>query len=117
MNISLPDPLKRFVDGQISTGQYSSASEYVRELIRADEKRKAQRELEAKLLVGMRGRATKITDADWAELRRTALAPAFEYEGALETCRSFTASTTVLRNFSITVTLTRSRLAFSAINV
>ena len=32
MNISLPDPLKQFVDGQIAQGRYSSASEYVREL-------------------------------------------------------------------------------------
>ena len=36
MNISLPDPLKKFVDGQIAQGRYSSVSEYVRELIRAD---------------------------------------------------------------------------------
>jgi len=35
------DPLKQFVDGQIAQGRYSSVSEYVRELIRADEKRKA----------------------------------------------------------------------------
>ena len=41
MNISLPERLKEFVDRQISTGRYSSASEYVRELIRDDEKRKA----------------------------------------------------------------------------
>lgn len=40
INISLPDPLKQFVDGQVALGRYSSASEYVRELIRADEKRK-----------------------------------------------------------------------------
>ena len=38
MNISLPDPLKDFVDAQISSGRYSSVSEYVRELIRQDEK-------------------------------------------------------------------------------
>ena len=42
MNISLPEPLKLFVDRQIAQGRYSSASEYVRELIRADEKRKAE---------------------------------------------------------------------------
>jgi antitoxin ParD1/3/4 len=36
MNISLPDLLKQFVDGQISTGRFSSVSEYVRELIRAE---------------------------------------------------------------------------------
>jgi len=27
MNISLPDPLKQFVDGQVSQGRYSSPSE------------------------------------------------------------------------------------------
>ena len=32
MNISLPDPLKQFVDGQIAQGRYSSVSEYMREL-------------------------------------------------------------------------------------
>jgi antitoxin ParD1/3/4 len=47
MNISLPEPLKEFVDGQIAPGRYSSTSEYVRELIRADEKRKAEERLEA----------------------------------------------------------------------
>ena len=55
MNISLPDPMKEFVDGQISTGRYSSVSEYMRELIREDEKRKAQDQLEKLLLEGLRG--------------------------------------------------------------
>ncbi len=50
MNISLPEALKQFVDGEMSTGRYSRASGYVRELIRADEKRKAKEQLEAKLL-------------------------------------------------------------------
>ena len=34
MNISLPDALKAFVDEQIANGTYSTASEFVRELIR-----------------------------------------------------------------------------------
>jgi antitoxin ParD1/3/4 len=50
MNISLPEPLKQFVDEQIAEGRYSSASEYVRELIRADEKRKAEERLATLLL-------------------------------------------------------------------
>jgi Arc/MetJ-type ribon-helix-helix transcriptional regulator len=37
MNISLPDPLKDFVDHRIAEGHYSSVSEYIRELIRDDE--------------------------------------------------------------------------------
>jgi antitoxin ParD1/3/4 len=74
MNISLPDPLKQFVDGQIAQGRYSSASEYVRELIRADEKRKAEDELEAKLLEGLRSSKAALTTADWKEIRAEALA-------------------------------------------
>jgi antitoxin ParD1/3/4 len=74
MNISLPEPLKQFVDGQISTGRYSSASEYVRELIRADEKRKAEEQLEGMLLDGMKGAARELTPADWRAIRHEALA-------------------------------------------
>jgi antitoxin ParD1/3/4 len=74
MNISLPDPLKQYVDGQISTGRYSSASEYVRELIRADEKRKAEDKLEALLLEGLQGEATAFTPDDWQPIRQEAIA-------------------------------------------
>jgi antitoxin ParD1/3/4 len=34
MNVSLPQPLKRYVDGRVSSGIYGSASEFVREAIR-----------------------------------------------------------------------------------
>jgi len=34
MNISLTDPLKQFVDEEVSQGGYSSTSDYVRDLIR-----------------------------------------------------------------------------------
>ncbi len=74
MNISLPDPLKQFVDGQISTGRYSSASEYVRELIRADEKRKAEDKLEALLLEGLQGEASAFSQDDWNAIRQEAIA-------------------------------------------
>ena len=50
MNISLPDPMKQFVEEQVTAGAYSSASEYVRELVRADQKRQAKEELEQVLL-------------------------------------------------------------------
>ena len=55
MNISLPTPLKQFVDEQIAAGRYSSASEYVRDLFRGDEKRKADERLDALLLEGLEG--------------------------------------------------------------
>lgn len=36
LNISLPEPLKEFVDEQVNSGRHSNASDYVRELIRDD---------------------------------------------------------------------------------
>jgi antitoxin ParD1/3/4 len=50
MNISLPDPMKEYVEERVSAGAYSSASEYVRELVRADQKRHAKEQLEQILL-------------------------------------------------------------------
>ena len=73
MNISLPDPLKDFVDAQITAGRYSSVSEYVRELIRDDEKRKAQERLEAMLLEGVASPETALTRQDFADIRKEAL--------------------------------------------
>jgi len=74
MNISLPEPLKRFVDTQVAKGRYSTASEYIRDLIRADEKRRAEEALEAKLLEGLNSAESDLTPADWRELRQEALA-------------------------------------------
>lgn len=74
MNISLPDPLKDFVDGQIAEGRYSSVSEYIRELIRGDEKRKAQERLETLLLEGLESEETELTRADLDDIRQEALA-------------------------------------------
>ena len=73
MNISLPEPLKQFVDGQIAQGRYSSVSEYVRELIRADEKRKAEEQLETLLLEGLQGEEAAFTREDWQAIRQEAL--------------------------------------------
>ncbi|MCC6590614.1 MAG: type II toxin-antitoxin system ParD family antitoxin [Bryobacterales bacterium] len=74
MNISLPDQLKNFVDHQVSSGRYSSVSEYIRELIRGDEKRDAERKLESMILEGLQsGPATELTAQDWAQMRAEAL--------------------------------------------
>jgi antitoxin ParD1/3/4 len=69
MNISIPDPLKKFVEEQIASGRYSSVSEYIRELIRNDEKQKTQEHLEMMLKDGLRSPASPMTKKDWAELK------------------------------------------------
>ncbi|PDT06367.1 type II toxin-antitoxin system ParD family antitoxin [Rhizobium chutanense] len=40
MNVSLPDPMKDWVEAQTKTGRYANASDYVRDLIRMDQERK-----------------------------------------------------------------------------
>ena len=39
MNVSLPDPMKDWVEAQAKSGRYSNASDYVRDLIRRDQER------------------------------------------------------------------------------
>lgn len=39
MNVSLPDPMKDWVDAQAKTGRYATASDYVTDLIRRDQAR------------------------------------------------------------------------------
>ncbi len=39
MNVSLPDPMKDWVEAQARTGRYSNTSDYVRDLIRRDQGR------------------------------------------------------------------------------
>ncbi|MEO3480056.1 type II toxin-antitoxin system ParD family antitoxin [Phaeobacter sp. CAU 1743] len=39
MNISLPDPMKRWVEERAKTGRYANSSDYVRDLIRRDRAR------------------------------------------------------------------------------
>ncbi len=70
MNISLPDPMKQYVEEQVTAGDYSSASEYMRELVRADQKRNAKEQLEQTLLESLiEGDAEEVDAEFWARLR------------------------------------------------
>jgi antitoxin ParD1/3/4 len=70
LNISLPAPLREWIEAQIKGGRYGNASEYLRELIRRDQERQAQGRLEELLLEGVNsGTASPLTKQDWDELR------------------------------------------------
>jgi len=74
MNVSLPEELKEYVEAQ-AQGGYSTPSEFVRELIRQDQKRRAQERLEQLLLEGLdSGTPIPADDKFWAELKREAFA-------------------------------------------
>jgi antitoxin ParD1/3/4 len=71
LNISLPKGLKEYVAERVAEDNYSTASDYIRALIREDRKRRAERKLEALLLEGLEsGPAAEVTAADWEDIRR-----------------------------------------------
>ena len=54
LNISLPEALKNYVEGQVATGDWGTPSEYVRELIRQDKERRLNT-LEQDLIAAAKG--------------------------------------------------------------
>jgi antitoxin ParD1/3/4 len=72
MNISLPDSMRVFVEETLTDDGYGSASEYVRDLIRADQKRRNEKRLETLLLERLKSGddETFTMDNVRAELRR-----------------------------------------------
>lgn len=70
MNISLPENMKSFVDEQVQSGGYGTASEYIRELVRRDQKDRAEARLETLLLEGLdSGEEITVTPEFWETLR------------------------------------------------
>jgi antitoxin ParD1/3/4 len=62
--------MRQFIEDQINSGSYGTASEYMRALIRDDQKRKAQERLEALLLEGLdSGDPIEATPEFWRELK------------------------------------------------
>jgi antitoxin ParD1/3/4 len=71
MNISLTEPLKRFIDEEVREGGYASTSDYVRELIRERQRRKAEDALRALIAEGLgSGPAEPVADDFFARQRR-----------------------------------------------
>lgn len=71
MNVSLPDPMKDWVEDQIRTGHYSNVSDYVRDLIRRDQEYQGQREaLIQALIVGEKSGVSSRSVGDiWRDVK------------------------------------------------
>ena len=71
MNVSLPDPMKDWVEAQARTGRYSNASDYVRDLIRRDQERTAKlTELQKLITEGIESGISTRTIDDLLQLAR-----------------------------------------------
>jgi len=72
MTVSLPDPMKEWIEAQISKGDYASVSDYVRDLVRRDRDRRdhvlTRDELRAKLAASLdSGLSVRSVDDIFAE--------------------------------------------------
>jgi antitoxin ParD1/3/4 len=63
LNISLPEALKKYVEGQVASGDWGTPSEYVRELIRRDKERRLGN-LEQELIAAAKGRRIELPLAE-----------------------------------------------------
>lgn len=74
LNISLPEQMRSFIENQVSKGRYSTASDYIRDLIRDDQKRKDQEKLESLLIEALEGGGSQEFTPEFFEgLRERAL--------------------------------------------
>jgi len=63
LNISLPEALKNYVEGQVASGDWGTPSEFIRELIRQDKERRLGN-LEQELIAAARGATVELSVAD-----------------------------------------------------
>ena len=63
LNISLPEALKDYVEGQVASGDWGTPSEFIRELIRQDKERRLAN-LEQELIAAARGATVELSVAD-----------------------------------------------------
>jgi antitoxin ParD1/3/4 len=71
LNISLPDAMKQYADERVASGEYGSVSEYLSELVRADQLSQVREQLEQELLDALRsGDPVEVTPAMWDDLRQ-----------------------------------------------
>jgi antitoxin ParD1/3/4 len=74
MNISLPKPMKEFIEIRVVEDNYSTPSEYVRALVREDQKRREEQKLEAMLLESLQsGESIDVTPEYWNQKRQNLL--------------------------------------------
>lgn len=65
IQITLPDALQQYLAEQMRRGDYSDASEYFRDLLRADQKRRAKEALQETLLAALAESGAVESDPEW----------------------------------------------------
>jgi len=70
MNVSLPDPLKQFVDEEVREGGFASTSDYMRDLIRQRKRAKAEELLRSLIAEGLASGPSEPLEPDFFDKMR-----------------------------------------------
>ncbi len=75
VKIDLPEALKSHIDDQIACGRFENVEAYLQNLVHEDQVRRAEEELEQKVLEGMNsGESIPVDKEFWKKLKSEALA-------------------------------------------
>jgi antitoxin ParD1/3/4 len=72
IHISLPQPLREFVEQQVAKGGFPNSDEYVQDLLRQERMRRAHAEVDAILLDAVAGPFAPLTEEDLDRVRHDA---------------------------------------------
>jgi antitoxin ParD1/3/4 len=70
MNISLPETMKNWIDEQVERGGYNSASEYICEVLREEQKRRVRAQINTNLREAIASPASPLANDEWETIRR-----------------------------------------------
>ncbi len=74
LSVDLPEGMRGYLDERVRSGEYGDAGEYLRDLIRRDQRDQAGRRFRGLIADGIdSGEARPLTEARLGELRRSAL--------------------------------------------
>ena len=74
LSFSLPETMRSYIDARVTSVHYGNTSEYVRDLIRKDQREQRIQRLRALVEEGLAsGSGRADTPADWTELRANAV--------------------------------------------
>ena len=69
VQVSLPEPLRQFIDELVAEGAFKDPSEYLRTLVNRDRQAREKARIEALLVEGLdSGPSTPMTPEDWDEI-------------------------------------------------
>ncbi len=69
ISLAISEPIVEYIDSRVATGGYGNRSEYIRDLVRSDQREQSKQRLRQLIAEGLEsGDATPMTSSDWADL-------------------------------------------------